>query len=438
MSDPAPDPPIPGDADTAALFARTATEGPAVDAGALLAGLPRPTPAGRFLSLPKSSRRSLVMKLSAVSALAAAVAACVVFTVPQPAAARSAWSRVEDALREESVATFKLSHTRPATIREGRKFEERTFRVERVWLGAAGRSRTVVLEEHGRPNRGRVVVQNPETGRRLKFDPSKGLVRAMPFGSHDHDARWSGARLDWRRELLSLSETPRGELVECPCGTLRKFSGPIGDGSGTASREREFTLWADAATGQPVRVERLMYDGYVQVAEDIQFLPREPALFAASVPAEIVGEFNPEGLPWRVGVDEPAGPDLAGAVLTPGVGFGPIELGMSRDELSRATGVPAFTTGPGEWWFALPARGFTARGTDADGLVQIYAGDGREFSPFNGRFVDPAGGPPLPADTPPRRLSELHGGLSAPFRIRSYDHSGGRQVQTWSDAVDPK
>ena len=42
--------------------------------------------------------------------------------------------------------------------------------------------------------------------------------------------------------------------------------------------------------------------------------------------------------------------------------------------MEAATGVPTFQITSGGWWFWLPDLGLSARGTDADGLVQIYAG----------------------------------------------------------------
>ena len=129
---------------------------------------------------------------------------------------------------------------------------------------------------------------------------------------------------------------------------------------------------------------------------------------------------------------------------------------MSRAELEAATGVPAFPTGPGEWWFALPGRGVTARGTDADGLIHIYAGDARGVGPaFTGRtsggltegLIDETGGltdeeaaawpgdgfddaPPDPGAPTVRR---------DPVRRLAAVSVRGKlvQVQTWSPAVRP-
>ena len=80
----------------------------------------------------------------------------------------------------------------------------------------------------------------------------------------------------------------------------------------------------------------------------------------------------------------------------------------------------------------------TARGTAADGLVQIYAGDAGGAGPtFSGRTIGGAAGlsDPAPAGGPGTGLSVRR---DPARRLAVLSRDGAVvQVQTWSPAADP-
>ena len=425
MSDPAPDPQIDGDAETAALFARTASDGPAVDAGALLAEVPRPTPAGRFSPFLTPSRRSFLMKTSALSLTAATLAVAAVWLAPAEARAKVKFQDVQDAVEAERTVAFdswqELTGEPPGP-------KHRAYYTE-----GPVRSR----QDYGN----RIMIYDLENDRTLRLSRSDGSIIYSEV-----------ARPNWNplADLAKYTATrdAETETVLVDGRELLRFRVRAAD----PARSGDATVLADPETRLPVRVERTYRRGRGRrVFADFRFgASLAPDLFNTELPARVARELQFEE-PGEAG---PIG-EVLNPVLIPGVGYGAIKLGMSRGDLEAATGVSAFTTGPGEWWFALPVRGVTARGTDADGLLQIYAGSQASYAtPFGGAVA---------VDGPDSTLNESllpHSGAAAQRRLLGSpeaDKPGGDggsvslyrsrslwivaregrivQVSTWSGAV---
>ena len=396
MSDPAPDPQIAGDAETAALFARTASEGPAVDAGALLAQVP--------LRSRPSSRKRLMMKSmkSAALALTAVGLLGVLLLWPKPAAAVPLAGEIRAALEAVDLMTF-TSYSASPDQPDRRTWE---FRASVLREPGGGWVRGGGAEQAEVPPPGVAALANWHSGeltagpavpvagaadewelpRRLLRDPAD-WTRAGPAD----DSAWGYIKWFFGGDARGAAKNFR-EVMLGDAPAVR-FESSVRDVSASPRDDRwePFTVWIDRETRLPLRIEFGPRDGEVGVWTDFTFSAGSADMFGVELPAAVersltktwaaTDRYEKSGI-WYVhdplptharGFDDP--------VLTAGVGYGPLRLGMTAAEVEAATGVPTFRITPGGWWFWLPDLGLSARGTDANGLVQIYAGHYNRVDP---------------------------------------------------------
>ncbi len=105
--------------------------------------------------------------------------------------------------------------------------------------------------------------------------------------------------------------------------------------------EAEQTVWADAATRLPVRIEAVDEsdkDGPVElIVDEFKFdEPLDPKLFAFEAP----GGYQVKTTGSANFPDAPTEPDLKNLVVTPLVGIGPLKFRVSRDEVEKVLGKP--------------------------------------------------------------------------------------------------
>ena len=379
-------------ADVAALFLRTAPEAPAWEPAVVeRARTSPPLPLFRF-------RRNFAMKMSALTLTAAGVTAAVVWLSPRPAEAKVTWDDVEEAVEEVRFFRFERTVTPlpdgPLADQNFRTTSRVAVRVDRP----AYRQETPggLVTVSGGPEEG-MLVTAPATGDVVsRTDGYAETIDPFGFLRGLYDLRGGEperATLNGRPVLRFVVKTE--EPGRAPPGT-----NIVDDFAATR------TAWVDAETLLPVRVEFADEQYGLLIVDHAFEYPAEydPDLFAAAVPAAVAAEIAALREEYAGFLGRPPEPPRATAgrgfatELRPGEGFGPIRLGQTRRELEAATGVPAFTTGPGEWWFALPARGVTARGTDRDGLLQIYAGR-TDHAPYFSGELRAAGGTVVTGNT---------------------------------------
>ena len=418
------------DADLAALFARTAPAVPEWEPAAVAPA--RPPSFARFP--PRSFlRKEFLMKTSALALTAAGLAAAL-FLVPAPAEARVLLGDVADAVAGLPAMSYRTELTpnpeRPdITVMSHQSWHRADPPATRFTGG------------------GYSVTSDYDARRTLSVDAADGSVVLRP---NDGEPDGGGAFAEFRGMFARREAVPEpgalagGRAVLHFRAPLNPPAEEMYPDLPPAVRREIYDdsvaeLSVDPHTHLPVRVrwqDPTPTDGRAQVAgemTDFAYPDRlDPDLFSTAVPAAVAAElaarldrelweaerawFREREAELRekartstmVDADafyedqieqmrptvpapsfppaDPLGPTFTEAALIPGVGYGPLELGMTRERVAAAVGVPAFTTGPGEWWLALPGRGVTARGTDADGLVHIYAGAASAAGPaFAGR-----------------------------------------------------
>ena len=446
MSSFTPDPRIDGDAATAALFARTAAEAPAADAAALLAAVPRPAPADQFSFL---TRRSFAMKFSILSLTAAGLLAAVLFW---PIAATAAVT-LEDVGEAVAAAPF-VSAVTYAAGPDG-EFRRETF--------IAATAAPVRL----RTDAGWITqVRNDETDRGFYAAAFTGKFLAAQVGAAAVRER---NEAEFVRELFAPAALQEGAMTEPEPVMLDGRPALVF----TVRRQVEgwpepfvSRVWADAGTKLPVRIESGEGDELRVIKDFIWSEKYDPRLFAAKLPdvveRAIPGLLIPaeaNGLDdaveaVEVGTPDPPQPSEVPArgfqdpVMTAGVGYGSLRLGMTPAEVEEATGVPTFPTGPETFWFYLPGRNVTARGTNADGVVQIYAGDRGGFRKFPGRSTEGIayetpvaevdrllGPPPHPVEEPRFNYTARRFYPDRRFWVLSSDGKAS-QISVWSPAAE--
>ena len=441
------------DADLAALFARTAADPPPFDAAAALAAA-RPSPAR------SPSRRNLLMKLSAATLAAAGLAGAALWLAPDRAEARAPTfqevkAAVETALEESELMTATIH--RPDADGD-------LVASERFLL--AKRPTRVRLESFS----GRLMQSNDHgAGRSLSVDPTRGFVSVSRLEK--------GSAVAW---LLHSYDILSGRLhaqpteVESDGRRLWRFDVTWRDHPRSADDPDAtvpIRVWTDPETKLPVRQESGEGEGLV-VLKDFQwtdaFDPRLfptlpdaveadlrrtvnqiPSQFASADLKAVYADAGPY-VPFLTAPREPAAAAFGAAFgpdLTPGEGLGPLKLGMTPERVEAATGVPTFWTGPGEFWFYLPSRSVSARGTAAEGVVQIYVG----AFPAPGFPGTVAGGVTAGMTAaeierrlgPPDRTEE---DPHAPWTTRTYadrrlwvesDEDAVVRASIWSPAADP-
>ena len=332
-----------GSDDLAALFARTAPAAPPFDPSAL-----RTSPArSRF-----RPHRSLIMKLSAAALAAAAAVLAAVWLNPTPAEAKVVtFEEVQEAVEAARYMTFTtlVSDGEGGWRPHGRSYfsdEPKAVRHE----GAHGL----------------VVILDLVRLRTLRFDTQSGSIgNRWAYPSGDLSKVWTAARF---QELYDRRASAPEE-VRLDGKELLKFEVPRDDDAAAPDR-----VWVDPLTKLPVRYERSVGERAI-VHVDVAFPEELDAdLFEASLPDAVLEDLVRDLPPELVQLDSAALGAAFGPPLTAD-GLGPLRFGMSAAEVEAATGIPCFSTGPGEFWFWLPSRGVSARGTTDDGLVQVYAGE---------------------------------------------------------------
>ena len=431
MTAPAPDDWDDDAADLAALFARTAPEVPPFIPASVA-----PAP----VSTRSHFRRSILMKLSALTLTAAGLAAAAVWLNPSEAAAKVTFQDVREAVEAAPFVAYTVS----VYERDGeRRAPEPTkrYRVSAVddpflyRLDFETRGTTEAIDA----NAGRAWLASRVTGQVMY---SEGPPRPERRGWHVRKFREMYDRRASEPETVTLEGR-----------ALLKFRLEAGGGGDARS------VWVDPDTRLPVRTEQVTARD-VTIVDDITLAEGyDAALFGGAAPGALAAAFRRVEKTGRGTVPPPPpagdGSDVGAAFapkitrprLTPGEGFGPLRLGMSRDEVIAATGISAFAAGRGEFWVAAPADGLTARGTEADGVVQIYAGDRRGTLPaFTGRTPEGVVAGMSDAEVV-RRLGEpdeieREGGDAVrryPDRRLAVVSRRDRVVQviTWSPAADP-
>ena len=343
-------------ADVAALFLRTAPDPPDWAPAAVEPARTFPSPSHFYF------RKSYAMKLSALALTAAGLAAAAVWVSPAEAAAVT-FEDVKAAMRASPFVAFSIvdeTETGPPAVR---------------WRDAATADPPLLRAESAA---GAVVVRDRAADRvrsTLAFSGAVTLGRVPRYEDENVDPVAEFRELFDRRagkpEAVTLDGRPALKFVVEPTPD------ELADG-----RVALQIVWADPATRLPVRVRAAFrredgpgLDLNPTYFADFEFAEEyDPALFETAVPAEIEAALPSGPFPPIAGAEPPPPATGPAPVLTAGAGAGAVRLGMSRDELAAATGVPAFPIGRGAFWFVLPGRGVTARGTDAAGVVQVYAG----------------------------------------------------------------
>ena len=433
-------------ADVAALFARTAPEAPPWAPAAV-----GPARASRVRPL---FRKSFVMKCSALALTAAGLAAAAVWWSPAAAEARVVTLQdVKDAVRGSKLVT--------ATVYYGGAEERSEAGPQFLFALDLRRART------GGSARGPVSVQDYRAGTSLWTSPDDGTVRfdRFPAGrgtplslldyenlSRQLDAGPTEVGLDGR-DVLRFDVVWKDRTRREP------------DGSRPRERVR---VWVDPQTKRPVRWES--GEGETRfILKEIEWADAyDPRLFTAALPAVVEADLvRTAGRPWEGMLSEksresleklgggpyaplPADPAAAGALgldaafgpaLTPGEGFGPLKLGMTRAEVEAATGVPTFWSGPDVFWLFLPSQSLTAWGTAEDGVAFIALGAGWK----NGFPGTIAGGPAAGASVaeverslgPPDRAYDIAPHPEAPDLTRAARRYDDRRLKVdfWNDAA---
>ena len=367
-----------GSDDLAALFARTAPAPPPFDPSALRTS-PAP-PRSRF-----RLHRSLMMKLSAAALAAAAALLAAVWLDPPPAEAKAVtFEEVQEAVGRSEMMTATIYRPTPGG---------KLFASERVFLTRRPlRLRLKVVRGH------LLQIVNEASGHELTVFPSEGRI----------SVRRSGERVSgfW---LMQFYDILHGRLhakpVDVELDGRRVWRFDVTWRSREASPDEpgatvKLRIWVDPETKLPVRRESGEGDS-LMVFKDFQWADSvDPRLFPALPPAvekdlrqtvnavpdqyaskslKAITARNGPYVPFVFNGLEPGDAALGaafGPTLVPGEGLGPLRLGQSFQQVEEATGVPPFWVGPEDFWFYLPSRGVTARGTASDGVVQIYFGAG--------------------------------------------------------------
>ena len=424
-------------ADLAALFARTAPTPPPFDAAAL-----------RTQVAPARSRfrlhRSLVMKLSALTLAAAAVVAVVVWFNPTPAEAKVlTFQEVKEAVERSEMMTATMFHSGPGG---------ELFASARISLA----KKPMRLLHEGISGH-LIQVWDYQSNRELIVFPTEGRISLRPLGE-EALGFWlmqDYSVLDGRLHAKPVDVELDGRRVWRFDVSWRNRSVPADEPHAVVP----LRIWVDPETKLPVRRESGEGDDLL-VIKDFQWAESfDPRLFPTLPPAvekdlrqtvnavpdqyaskslKAITARNGPYVPFVFNGLEPGDAALGaafGPTLTPGEGLGPLRLGQSFQQVEEATGVPPFWVGPEDFWFYLPSRGVTARGTASDGVVQIYVGTG----PLPGFAGTIAGGV-----TRGMNGTEIERRLGPPDRV--VEHINGRDtiwhydsrrlsIVSWHDAA---
>ena len=326
------------------------------------------------------------MKVSALALTAAGFAAAVLSS-PTPAEARVLLGDVADAV---DAAAFMVHRTRtvPNPARP-----DATGGTTRLWHRADPPARRLELPHW-------TLIEDYARGRTLSLHERTGEVHlradAGPTEGPDAFANFRGmfARRTAEPEPVTLPDGREALRFDAPLSPpADEVYADVPEEARPEPDDSVANLLVDPGSRLPIRITwndptATADQAYVGgVLDEFAYPARlDPELFAVDVPAAVAAELAaaldarsydeyaalfaaerdkragtmrnadafyadqlaqafPDGRPAFPPAD-PLGPAFEDAELTPGVGFGPLRLGMSRDALEAATGVPAFTTGP--------------------------------------------------------------------------------------------
>jgi hypothetical protein len=156
----------------------------------------------------------------------------------------------------------------------------------------------------------------------------------------------------------------------------KKIDGKAVLGFAVKVEGHDFTVWADAATRLPVRIELEEKDaagktGSAVMDEFVFDKELDPKLFSFEPPAGLKLEIrgNASQLPAP-----PSAPELKSPVVTPLVGIGPVKFGMSRAVVEKLLGIPDFVEERGKAGYvdmSYGSRGFFIGVSRTLGVVMI-------------------------------------------------------------------
>ncbi len=290
---------------------------------------------------PSRRRMSMFTRIAALALLAVGLAALAgwLFT-----GGSAAFADLQEQVGKTRTLTLDLVH-----VEDGRE-----VRQERLFLLAPSVLRA---EQPG----GEVAITDYQQRRALLLNPPRkearlieGLALSLP---HVYDMLRNAPK-DAVRRLPD--EKLDGKRVSC-------YVVPFGQGA----QKQEAKVWADPATGLPVRLEFAGQDekgrDVRQVARNLVFDAKlDPALFSLTPP----DGYRVEKMGQAVLPAAPADKEQSAPVVTPLVGIGPAQFGMKQEQLVAALGQPDAIEGRGTVLSYL-SRGYSLTVSPARGLLMI-------------------------------------------------------------------
>ena len=475
-----PDDDWPDAADLAALFAATAPDPPPFDAARcfdesrarqeaqhalpvgesprVLTGAARAAP-GRILSSPFPDRRSLLMKLSAAALAAAGLCAAALWLAPEPALAKVTFEEVKAAVEESPLMTATIYRTNG----EGGSAASERVHLARnpIRIRTERLSGDFVQVDHFRERYSLRVDADEGYVHMDKLDPGLPPLAALDYDALSNRLHKEPAEVERDGRRLWLFETGWRQRS-------RSYDGSDDDGSeGTTPTK----IWIDPQSKLPVRWEfgadqPVVFQDVVWADSfDPRLFPALPPAVEADLRRTVIAVSSAYASPSMIatlkrnnsyvpflhnGREELAAAAFGaafGPVLTPGEGLGPLRFGMTAEQVDAATGVPTFWIDPETFWFFLPSWGVSARGTAADGVVQIYVGVNPLFrfpgtiaggvtTGMDGAELERRLGPPDPTGNELDGRQTTRTYAARRLWIKTRDRIGVR-ASIWSPAAEP-
>ena len=271
-----------------------------------------------------SLRGGVLMNRVAAAAALLAVVGLFAWLLPRSMSAGSAFAGVQAAMKSVRSVTFRQTtrvagqpDTQPDTTSHGMVLGNGLWRADEsdgsYFIADAATHTSLYVNPRTREARlmRGVNLPQPNLYELIKNLPSQASARALP-----------GKKIDGKDVL----------------GFVVKMAGPDWPSGRPAP---DLTVWADAKTRLPVRIEARETDDQGKSTEVIvdQFVfdtALDSKLFSLEPPAHDKLETKgTDNFP-----NSPTDPRLKDLVVTPLVGIGPVKFGMSREEVERLLGKP--------------------------------------------------------------------------------------------------
>jgi outer membrane lipoprotein-sorting protein len=260
---------------------------------------------GKQMAAPPAPRRSLLGRVAIAAGVLLLAGGLIAWLLPSGAPIHAAFADVQTAMQA----------SKSMTCRQVTRVKGEVKETVRLFALASGLCRVE------RSDGGYTVMDTPKH-RQLAVDPAKR--EAVLF--------------EGVRTLPNFFEVVKNFPADASARPLpgKKLDGADVLGFSVRVQEHDLTVWADARTRLPVRIEAEDKEAQVVIDEFAYDKELDSKLFSLEPPAG----YTLKTIGTTSFPDAPTDPKLNVLVATPRVGLGPVRFGMSRAEVEKLLGPP--------------------------------------------------------------------------------------------------